>query len=159
MGSMACSWDFLCDCILYAIVYKEAFHNALYDGLWDIYTMITPILLIQVAFLISRGIKSPFWVRGLRHLGVVSFGVYLFHPLVLLVYRKFPLHGGTPLEYHLWYAGGFLSALIISWVVVTALSRLTGWSWLLFGSVPAQLKASDANKSEVVQPRAPSASA
>jgi peptidoglycan/LPS O-acetylase OafA/YrhL len=142
-----------------ARAHKAAFHNALYDALWDIYTMLTPIVLIQLAFLISRGIQSPIWIRGLRHLGIVSFGVYLFHPLVLLVYRKFPLHGGSPLEYHIWYAGGFMCALILSWAVVTFLSRLTGWSWVLFGSVPAQLRAADTSKGEPITRRTPSASA
>jgi peptidoglycan/LPS O-acetylase OafA/YrhL len=138
---------------------KMVFHNALYDALWDIYTMLTPIVLIQVAFLISRGIQSPIWIRALRHLGIVSFGVYLFHPLVLVVYRKFPLHGGSPLNYHLWYAGGFVCALVLSWAVVTFLSRLTGWSWILFGSIPAQLRTADKMRGEPVSPRTPSASA
>ena len=124
-----------------ARMYQTRYHNALYDGLWDIYTMLTPLVLIQIAFLIGGKMNTSFWVGRLRHLGIVSFGVYLVHPLVLLVYRKFPVSGGSTLIHHAWYAGGFLLALLISWVVVTALSRLTGWSWLLFGSVPKQLEA------------------
>ncbi|RED57612.1 acyltransferase [Cohnella lupini] len=141
-------------------MYQTVYHNALYDGLWDIYTMLTPLVLIQIAFLIGGRMNSSFWVGRLRHLGVVSFGVYLFHPLILLVYRKFPLDGGGTMVYHAWYAGGFLCALLISWVVVTLISRMTGWSWLLFGSVPAQLEAAVPRKPSKEAPvSSPSASA
>ncbi len=137
------------------------YHNALYDGLWDLYTMVTPLILIQVAFLVGGRMTSSLWIGRLRHLGIVSFGVYLFHPLVLLIYRKYPIDGGSTWIHHGWYAGGFLCALIISWVVVTVISRLTSWSWVLFGSVPAQLKAATEPKRsvEVPPPSAPSASA
>ncbi|QJD85236.1 acyltransferase [Cohnella herbarum] len=143
-----------------ARLHGTRYSNALYDGLWDIYTMLTPLVLIQVAFLIGGRMTSSFWVGRLRHLGIVSFGVYLFHPLVLLVYRKYPLTSGGTMVHHAWYAGGFLCALIISWIVVTALSRLTGWSWLLFGSVPAQLKsAGEAKRPTEPTTSSPSASA
>jgi len=144
-----------------ARLHGTRYHNALYDGLWDIYTMLTPLVLIQIAFLIGGQMKTSFWVGRLRHLGIVSFGVYLVHPLILLVYRMYkPASGGT-MVYHAWYAGGFLLALLISWVAVTALSRLTGWSWLLFGSVPNQLKAADKEDAPARVPSSstPSASA
>ncbi|QMV41686.1 acyltransferase [Cohnella cholangitidis] len=144
-----------------ARLYKTPYHNALYDGLWDIYTMLTPLVLMQVAFLIGGRMTSSFWVGKLRHLGIVSFGVYLFHPLVLLVYRKYPLTGGGTMIHHAWYAGGFLCALLISWVVVTLVCRLTSWSWVLFGSVPAQLKAAYAEPKKTTESTitSPSASA
>ncbi|XID91017.1 acyltransferase [Paenibacillaceae bacterium WGS1546] len=136
------------------------YHNALYDGLWDIYTMLTPLVLIQIAFLIGGKMKSSFWVGRLRHLGIVSFGVYLVHPVILLVYRQFPVTSGGTMVYHAWYAGGFLLALLISWIAVTALGRATRWSWLLFGSVPNQLQALSAErKSDAGKPAAPSAGA
>jgi len=143
-------------------VYGARFHNALYDGLWDVYTMLTPLVLMQVAFLIGSRLTSSRLVRSLRHLGIVSFGVYLFHPIVLLIYRKYPVHSGGTMVYHAWYAGGFLCALFISWIVVTIISRMTSWSWLLFGSVPAQLKAAAKDTQRPVdsqQPSTPSASA
>ncbi len=143
-----------------ARLYQTRYSNALYDGVWDLYTMITPLVLIQIAFLIGGKMNTSFWVGRLRHLGIVSFGVYLVHPLVLLVYRQFPPNGGSTLIHHAWYAGGFLLALLISWVVVTALSRLTGWSWLLFGSVPNQLQAAYSDSKRVDKPSGkPAASA
>ncbi|MFC5528969.1 acyltransferase [Cohnella yongneupensis] len=130
-----------------------------YDLLWDGYTMLMPLILMQVAFLLGSRMNSSFLVGRMRHLGVVSFGVYLFHPLVLMVYRKFPVEGGGTMIHHLWYAGGFVCALGISWVVVTVISRLTNWSWLIFGNVPGQLQATYGDKEKAKQPAAPSASA
>lgn len=128
-----------------------------YDMVWDIYTMLTPLVLLQIAFLIGSRMGRSWIVDALRHLGVVSFGVYLIHPLVLMVYRKYPLGGGGTMLYHLWYAGGFVCALGISWIAVTILSRLTGWSWLVFGSVPGQLQATYGAKPTEKRPVAPSA--
>ncbi|MFD0673641.1 acyltransferase [Cohnella sp. GCM10027633] len=131
-----------------------------YDILWDGHTMLTPIILMQIAFLIGNRMNTSWLVGRIRHLGIVSFGVYLFHPLVLMVYRKFPLEGGGSMVHHLWYAGGFVLALGISWIVVTAVCRMTGLSWLIFGSVPAQLQATYGKKTDkATKPTAPSASA
>ncbi|KIL36690.1 hypothetical protein SD71_06735 [Cohnella kolymensis] len=134
---------------------KTLFHNAVYDLFWDIYTMITPLVLIQVAFLLSKMMKNT-WIGGLRHLGVISFGVYLLHPFILLVYRQFPPANGDTWVHHLWYAGGFVSALVISWIVVTVISRSNRWAWLVFGSVPLQLQASQRVRSDTPLPAAPS---
>lgn len=130
-----------------------------YDLLWDGHTMITPLILMQVAFLIGNRTNSSWLIGRLRHLGVASFGVYLFHPLVLMVYRKFPVQGGSTIIHHLWYAGGFACALLISWIVVTIVSRMTRWSWLVFGNVPSGLQAlSDERVKIDQQSRAPGAS-
>lgn len=132
----------------YEMKQLKVFHKQwVYDIVWDGYTMLTPFVLLQVAFLIGNRMNRSWFFKGLRHLGVVSFGVYLVHPLVLMVYRKYPLGGGGTMMYHLWYAGGFACALGISWVAVTVFCRLTGWSWLVFGNVPGQLKATYGEKS------------
>jgi peptidoglycan/LPS O-acetylase OafA/YrhL len=136
-----------------ARLHNTGYRQRTYDILWDGYTMLTPLILMQVAFLLSSQMNTSWFVGRLRHLGIVSFGVYLFHPLVLLVYRKFPIDEGGTMIHHLWYAGGFVSALGISWIVVTVVSRLTGWSWLIFGNVPGSLEAAYGTKSEEAKRR------
>ncbi len=117
------------------------FHSQLYDAIWNVHTLATALVLMQLAFWLQRRAPDRWPVRALRHLGIVSFGVYLFHPLVLLVYRQFPPSSGTSLIHHLWYAGGFLCALAVSWLTVTVVSRSGRWSWLVFGTTGEQLRA------------------
>ncbi|MCD9022300.1 acyltransferase [Cohnella silvisoli] len=142
-----------------AKIYGTRFTNLQYDGLWDIFTLLFPFLLLQVCFLLGKRIQTTWWVGRLNHLGVVSFGVFLIHPLVLLVYRKFPVNGGSPWIHHLWYAGGFFCALFISWIIVTVMSRMS-WSWLLFGNVSSQLKGpTQPQRTVEAPPSTPSSSA
>ncbi|WEK53907.1 MAG: acyltransferase [Candidatus Cohnella colombiensis] len=122
------------------------------DLFWDIYTMLTPIVLMQLAFLVGGAMNRSFGLKLLRHLGMVSFGVYLLHPFVLLIYRKFPPQGGSMLVHHLWYLGGYLCAVIISWVIVTVVSKLFKSSWILFGNVPGQLAGGSKKKEKVDVP-------
>jgi probable poly-beta-1,6-N-acetyl-D-glucosamine export protein len=142
----------------HAKLYGTRYSNLMYDGLWDVFTLLFPFVLLQVSFLLGKHTNTSWWIRWLNHLGVVSFGVYLIHPLVLLVYRKFPVNSGNSWIHHLWYAGGFMCALFISWIAVTLISRMS-WSWLMFGSVRAQMKASsEPKRSAEVSPSKPSAS-
>ena len=54
--------------------------------------------MLQVA--LHFGNKRSWWLNGFRRLGVYSFGVYLVHPLVPLLYRDFP-----PQTENSWAAG------------------------------------------------------
>lgn len=139
-------------------MYKTPYIQRTYDILWDGYTMLMPLVLMQIAFLLGGKMKSSWLVGRLRHIGIVSFGVYLFHPLVLMVYRKYPVEGGGTMIHHLWYAGGYVAAVLVSWLVVTVVSRMTKWSWLVFGNVPGALEATYGKKGRDKQPVAPSAS-
>lgn len=116
------------------------FNSLLYDAMWNVHTLATGLVLMQLAFRLRHRVPGSRLVRTLRHLGVVSFGVYLFHPLVLAAYRRFPPARGEAWIHHLWYAGGFACALAVSWLVVTAVSRSVRWSWLLFGTTGDRLR-------------------
>ncbi|XEC97225.1 acyltransferase [Paenibacillus tarimensis] len=107
-------------------------NNLYYEAYWNFHTFISAIMLFQLAFVIYR--NAPRWiVRVMLHLASVSFGVYLFHPIVLRFYRNFqPAKEG--IVFHLWVAGGFLCALSISWLVVWLGSKVK-FSWLLFGNI------------------------
>ena len=117
------------------------FHTQLYDAVWNVQTLAAGLVLMQLAFWLQRRAADSLAVRALRHLGIVSFGVYLFHPFVLAVYRRFQPISREPWIHHLWYLGGFVCALAVSWLVVTAVSRSSRWSWLVFGTAGEQLRA------------------
>ena len=96
--------------------------------------LLSTIVQVQIAYWIYA--KWPIRiVNALIHFGVISFGVYLFHPLVLYFYRMTPV-SGNPILYHAWVVGGFLSALFISWLVVGLTMKYFKGAWMIFGSQP-----------------------
>jgi probable poly-beta-1,6-N-acetyl-D-glucosamine export protein len=114
------------------------YHPLLYDAFWNVHTLTTALVMLQVALVFGN--KRGWWLNGFRRLGVYSFGVYLVHPLVLLFYRDFPPQTGNSWLMLAWYAGGFVSALAVSYVVVYSISRLGGWTWIFFGKLPGSLR-------------------
>ncbi|MNH38434.1 hypothetical protein D3C79_994610 [compost metagenome] len=68
-------------------------------------------------------------------IGACSFGIYLLHPALLFLYRKLPFHGGS-LAYTAAITGGWLVALLGSWLVVDVVFRYVKPAWVVFGSGP-----------------------
>lgn len=110
------------------------YHPLLYDAFWNVHTLTTALVMLQVA--LHFGNKRAWWLNGFRQLGVYSFGVYLVHPLVLLLYRDFPPQTENSWLLLAWYAGGLISALVVSYMVVYSMSRLGSWTWIFFGKLP-----------------------
>ncbi|MEK5581438.1 acyltransferase [Paenibacillus sp. FSL P2-0536] len=118
-----------------------------YELLWNVHTMLSALVLLYATFLIYR--KAP---RGIvaffTRLGELSFAIYLIHPLLLAVYRRFRYH--IPLEsltYVLFIYGGLVVALGGSWLIVQFAFRRVPGSWIIFGSVPRSLESSPQEKS------------
>lgn len=122
------------------------YNTTFIDIVWNLHALTTAVVLLMISFLIYRhaaGFITRFFVR----LGELSFGIYLFHPFVLLIYRKFPPETGNVLAHHAWYAGSFVAALAISWIVVSLTARLFPQHWILFGNIPnSRKKQAQANK-------------
>ncbi|PRO67003.1 acyltransferase [Alkalicoccus urumqiensis] len=113
------------------------FDSKLYSLVWNMHTLPTALILLQLSYWIYA--VWPRWsVNTLIHLGVVSFGVYISHPLVLLFYRMTEVPG-NPVLYHAWVFGGFLSALIIPWIIVGLVMRWIPGGWVLFGTGPKRI--------------------
>ena len=104
------------------------YHPLLYDAFWNVHTLTTALVMLQVA--LHFGNKRSWWLNGFRRLGVYSFGVYLVHPLVLLLYRDFPPQTENSWLLLAWYAGGLISALAVSYIVVYSMSCLGSWTWI-----------------------------
>lgn len=108
-----------------------------YEAMFNLHSLLTCLVLLQASSLIyrrGRGIGR----KLLHNLGEVSFGVYLIHPIFLLLYRMQPWHNGSPILYPLYVAGGFVLALGGSWIIVYLVSRWIPGAWILFGSGTAK---------------------
>lgn len=110
-----------------------------YELLWNVHTMLSALVLLYGAFFIYR--KAP---RGLvavlTRLGELSFAIYLLHPLLLLIYRRFRYSiSPDSFAYVLFIYGGLLVALAGSWMLVQFTFRRFSKAWIVFGSVPRSL--------------------
>lgn len=113
-----------------------------FELLWNVHTMFSALVLLKAAFYIQRK-GSAFWVRTLTRVGELSFGIYLFHPVVLFAYRLFWSEQrlpGASYGYLIYIIVGSLAALFLSWGFVQfCFRRLPFAAWFL-GSVPASLR-------------------
>ncbi|MNO80554.1 putative poly-beta-1,6-N-acetyl-D-glucosamine export protein [compost metagenome] len=132
----------LCSGILLVYVWYEArlygiYANSLvYDLLLNLLSFASLPVLIHAASILLNMSNHSLITRPLNRLGALSFGVYLIHPFFLLLYRHFPPETGTAWVLHLWYLGGFISALSCSWIVVGFAARYVRFGWIFFGSLP-----------------------
>lgn len=112
------------------------YNSLLYELLWNVHTFACALALLQLSGLLYR--KGPaLLAKPLEKIGAVSFGIYLIHPFFLFIYRRYPLEvNGWHL--HAWYAGGLVTALLCSWIVVTLAVRYLPFAWMVFGQQPKQ---------------------
>lgn len=110
-----------------------------YELLWNVHTMLSALVLLYAAFVIYRKAPRPL-AAFLTRLGELSFAVYLIHPLLLAVYRRFGTDIGTDsLAYVFYIYGGLLVALAGSWILVQVAFRRIRLSWVALGNVPRSL--------------------
>ncbi|MCM3718480.1 acyltransferase [Fictibacillus phosphorivorans] len=107
--------------------------SKIYELLWNVHTFTSALVLMQIAYWLYRNLHEKV-LNVMIHLGVVSFGVYLIHPILLLIARKV-LVTSDPILYHVAVASFFLFALIGSWIIVGFIMKYKK-SWVLFGPKP-----------------------
>ncbi|WP_458120531.1 acyltransferase [Paenibacillus sp. Z6-24] len=110
-----------------------------YELMWNVYTMLSSLVLFHSAFILHR--RAPAWLLAiLRRLGEISFAVYLVHPFLLAFYRETQdWFSMSTITYFCWIYGGLIFALIVSSIIVQIMFRRVPFSWVLLGSVPASL--------------------
>lgn len=112
-----------------------SYNSLLYQLLWSVHTYAFALIAFQIAFLLHR--HGAYWLnRWMQRLGELSFAIYLLHPFFLAIYRKYPPHTSSSPLHHLWYVGGFLCALLCSWMTVSLLLQVLPNSWVLLGNTP-----------------------
>ncbi|WP_240479765.1 acyltransferase [Paenibacillus wynnii] len=133
-------------------LWYEGRHNGVwtnslwYELLWNVHTMLSALVLLYLTFLIHR--KAPrALVAFLTRLGELSFAIYLIHPLLLAIYRRFRYNiSPDSLTYVLFVYGGLVVALGGSWLMVQFAFRRIRPAWIIFGSVPHSLAPSPRGK-------------
>lgn len=111
-----------------------------YELLWNVHTILSALVLLYAAFLIYRKAPRRF-VSFLTRLGELSFAIYLIHPLILAIYRRFGVQiSPDSLTYVFFIYGGLMIALGASWLLVQFAFRSIPKSWIMLGSVPQSLK-------------------
>lgn len=124
-----------------------------YELLWNAHTMLSALVLLHSAFrLYARANKAV--VTFLIRMGEASFAIYLIHPLVLAVYRRFRYH--IPIDsftYVVWIAGGLVVALFLTWLMVAFGFRYVPFVRIFLGSVPRSYLPTAGKDSSNVKPR------
>lgn len=124
-----------------------------YELLWNVHTMLSSLVLLQAAFRLYDQ-AAPSVVTFLIRLGEASFAIYLVHPLILAIYRRFRYY--IPIDsftYVVWIWGGLLVALFITWFIVVFGFRYVPFARLLLGSVPKSYSAAGRIKGRQVAGR------
>ncbi len=126
--------------LAYCTLYYRAFGFAIwYDGfwyelVWSIYTYTSILMLVCLARAVYRN-GSAKLVAAAARIGAVAFGVYLIHPLPLLLWERYVTASSAWL-YHVGVVAGFATVSLASWLVVTAVHRWLPVSWPVFGPKP-----------------------
>ncbi|GAA0367981.1 acyltransferase [Bacillus horti] len=121
-----------------AYKYGDWFNSRWYEFGWNMYTLISVLMLYYVALWFIH--KAPrLWRSVLAKLGLVSFGIYLIHPMVLYFWRKYVEASEIPIVFHLQILGAWSAALFVSWLIVY-LVQLTPLSWIIFGQAKGKKK-------------------
>jgi probable poly-beta-1,6-N-acetyl-D-glucosamine export protein len=95
-----------------------------------------------VLFYLSHLANEKFSVNTktfFMEVGATSFGIYLIHPMILMVLRVL-LPTGTPLVYTAWQIAGFFIMFFISWAIVRFTFNYIPHYWIIFGKLPERQK-------------------
>ncbi|MFC3750338.1 acyltransferase [Paenibacillus sp. GCM10012306] len=117
---------------------KTVINSLWYEAFSNLHALLSCLVLLQLSFLLY-GAGRSLTARLLTSAGACSFGIYLIHPAILFFYRKLPFHGGS-LAYTAAIAGGWLAALLVSWIIVAVAFRYVKPAWIVFGSAPQKAK-------------------
>jgi len=106
----------------------------LYELAWSAYTYLSLLMLVCVGRALCRR-AGPRLLAAMSGFGAVTFGIYLVHPVLLMLWEThiIPRAGGAPPTYHLAVAGGFALVTLGSWLLATLVHRLLPGSWALLG--------------------------
>ncbi|MBZ9753399.1 acyltransferase [Deinococcus sp. HMF7604] len=110
----------------------EAVTPVVYSGLSWVYTSLTALTLLGLAYRLARSTRVPWLRTGVGLLGTVSLQVYLIHPALLQALEKYMPPDGPPWRVAVTVAAYFVVALVLPALLGRTLLN-TRLGTLLFG--------------------------
>lgn len=110
---------------------QKIYDSMVYEFAWSTHAFFAGASIFILVHLL-RFRKLIFTKKLLTELGAVSFGMYLIHPLFLLVLRRI-LSSGEPLVFHGWQLLSLIITFFASWLVVRIVYDFLPYSWVIFG--------------------------
>ncbi|ASN04112.1 acyltransferase [Virgibacillus necropolis] len=116
----------------------------LYEFTWATNALFAGLVLFYLAHIANKRFGNRTKIVFME-IGATSFGIYLIHPLFLMLFRGI-LSAGSPFLYHSWQVLTFILVGMISWLVVRFIFRYIPHYWVIFGKLPEQQKLPLKNK-------------
>lgn len=125
---------------LYYYVFTKKMYitnSYIFEITWEIQSITASVVILQISYWIyHRWNKQS--IDLLNKIGNLSFGIFLFHPFILLLCRKLVVTNSV--NYHLWNMATFFIALAGSYVFVYLIAKNSKHHWVLFGTIPIEKK-------------------
>lgn len=111
---------------------------------WANYALFAGLVLFYLAHVANKNFSDKTKMVFME-IGATSFGIYLIHPLFLMLFRGI-LSSGSPVLYHSWQVITFILIGTLSWLVVRITYYWLPHYWIIFGKLPDQQKLNNVKK-------------
>ncbi|TYR76000.1 acyltransferase [Rossellomorea vietnamensis] len=110
----------------------------IYEFTWANHALLAGLVLFYLAHIANKKFSERTKLLFLE-IGATSFGIYLIHPLLLMVFRQL-VSTGSPLIFHGWQLVTFVLISLLSWAIVRFTFRFIPYYWIIFGKLPERQK-------------------
>lgn len=115
---------------------------------WAFHALFAALVIFYCAHVANKRF-SPRLKTLFMEIGATSFGIYLIHPLFLLVARAI-YSSGPPLLFHGWQIFTFFAISILSWAIVRLVYYYVPYEWVIFGKMDPMKKYDQLPSSKVL---------
>ncbi|WP_404455692.1 acyltransferase [Virgibacillus necropolis] len=135
-----------------SVLLPQIVTSYIYEFTWANNALFAGLVLFYLAHVANKRFGDKTKMLFME-IGATSFGIYLIHPLFLMLFRGI-LSSGSPLIYHSWQVLTFLLIGILSWIVVRFTFRYIPHYWIVFGKLPEQQRLPIRKKENLIRKQA-----
>ncbi|MGX4670700.1 acyltransferase [Cerasibacillus sp. JNUCC 74] len=123
--------------------------NYLGEFAWATHALFAGLLLFYLAHIANKTFSLKTKLIFME-IGATSFGIYLVHPLFLMIFRGL-ISSGAPIIYHSWQLVTFVLVSLLSWLTVRLVYKFIPFYWSIFGKMdPFHLSLNRAKKENIL---------